>query len=68
MTKVYQVYCNGFQKHFLTIAETQAYINELRGMGCVGKEVVISMGRGDLKAVVFDRGYPERREVLRAAA
>ena len=67
MTKVYRVYCNGFVKCFLSLAETQAHINELRTMGCVGKEVVISIGRGDLKAVVFEPGYPERREILKAA-
>lgn len=68
MNKVYRVYCNGFVKCFLTLAETQAHIDELRGKGCVGKEVVISIGRGDLRTVVFAPGHPERREILKAAA
>lgn len=67
MAKVYKIYCDGFSKTIADAADVQAYIDWLRTKGCVGKEVVISVGRGDLKAAVFNPGHPCRREILRAA-
>lgn len=66
MEKVYRVYCDGFAKSFTSITETQAFIDGLRTKGCVGKEVVVNVGRGTLTAAIYD-SKRERREILRAA-
>lgn len=68
MNKVYRVYCNGFAKTFETLASAQAFIDQLRGMNCVGHEIVVSVGRGTISAAVFTPGRNERREILKAAA
>ena len=64
---MFHVYCNGFEKVLNSISETQAFVNQLRGMGCVGKEIVVTQGRGNGKAVTFGVGRKVRREILKAA-
>lgn len=66
MGKVYRVYCDGYSKAFDSITAVQTYIDWLRTKGCVGKEVVISVGRGNLQAAIYAPGHPVRREILGA--
>jgi hypothetical protein len=66
MGKVYRVYCNGFCRTFSNLNSVQSFIDKLRESGCVGKEVVINVGFGDVNAASFDLKR-ERREILRAA-
>lgn len=67
MGKVYNVYCNGFSKTFPQLSAVQPHIEWLRANGCVGKEIVIRIGRGDMKAAVYAPGHPVRSEILKAA-
>jgi len=63
-TKIFHVYCNGFEKTAKSLPEAQTYIDWLRTQsGCVGNMVVVSVGVNG----VFEPGYPERREILKAA-
>lgn len=69
MSKVYHIYCEGFEKCAENLADAQAFIDQLRTRGCVGKEVVVTVGTVDPKfprAVVYDMKR-SRREILRAA-
>jgi hypothetical protein len=66
MNKVYRVYCNGFVRTLSTLAATQSFIDWLRDNGCVGKEIVINVGFGNIQAASFDLSR-ERREILSAA-
>lgn len=65
--KVYHVYCAGFSGIFASLSETQAFIDLLRTRGCIGQEITVSVGHGNLKAAVYGAGRPVRREILKAA-
>ena len=45
--KAFHIYCNGFTKVLYNAADAQTFINSLRTKGCVGHEVVVTLGTID---------------------